>query len=181
MKKIYNILALALMAALSLTFTSCEDEYIASGLEGTWEGYTHMQVKYNGRYYNSTYSYVDFTTDPFRYTSGYGHWVDYFSGAPWDYLASNIEWRVRDRVIEIYFVEDDYTIYIDDYRLTDNHFRGRVYSDGPTDFTFDFVHTSSPNWNRYDYGWYDGGYYYAPSASGKATAPASERPQRVLR
>ena len=35
MKRFYNILALALMAAVSLTFTSCEDEYIASGLEGT--------------------------------------------------------------------------------------------------------------------------------------------------
>ena len=84
MKKLYNLFTLAMVALMSLTFTSCEDEYIASSLEGTWEGYTNMQAVYDGRYYNSTYSYVDFTTDPFRYTSGRGHWVDYFSNAPWD-------------------------------------------------------------------------------------------------
>ena len=74
----------------------CPPVHIASSLEGTWEGYTHMQSYYNGRYYNSTYSYVDFTTDPFSFTSGYGHWVDYYSNAPWDYIANNIEWHVRN-------------------------------------------------------------------------------------
>lgn len=174
MKKLYNLFTLAMVALMSLTFTSCEDEYIASSLEGTWEGYTNMQAVYDGRYYNSTYSYVDFTTDPFRYTSGRGHWVDYFSNAPWDYLASHIEWRVRDRVIEIYFVEDNYTIYIDNYRLNDSRFQGRIYWDDMTDFTFDLVHTSSPRWDDYDYGYY----YYAPSADGK---PTPQRPQRILR
>lgn len=174
MKKLYNLFTLAMVALMSLTFISCEDEYIASSLEGTWEGYTNMQAAYDGRYYNSTYSYVDFTTDPFRYTSGRGHWVDYFSNAPWDYLASHIEWRVRDKVIEIYFVEDNYTIYIDNYRLNDSRFQGRIYWNEWTDYTFDLVHTSSPRWDDYDYGYY----YYAPSADGKSSP---QRPQRILR
>lgn len=179
MRKLYSFIILAMTAIMSLTLTSCEDEYIASGLEGTWEGYTHMQAEYHERYYNSTYSYVDFTTDPFRFTSGYGHWVDYYSGAPWDYIASNIEWRVRDGVIEIKFIEDGYTLYIDRYRLTDNHFTGRAYSDDGYNYEFDLVHTSSPRWDDYYYGW-DDGYYYAP-AKGGAKAPVKERPQRVLR
>ena len=174
MKKFHQYFSLALLAIMSLSLASCEDEYIATSLEGTWEGYTHMQSYYNGRYYNSTYSYVDFTTDPFSFTSGYGHWVDYYSNAPWDYIANNIEWHVRNGVIEIYFVEDNYILYISDYRLTDRHFKGRVYWDEATDFEFDLVHTSSPRWDEYDYGY---GYYYAPSPNGKAP----ERPQRVLR
>ncbi len=181
MRKLYSLLAFTLTALMSLTLTSCEDEYIASGLEGTWEGYTHMQAGYNGRYYNSTYSYVDFTTDPFRFTSGYGHWVDYFSGAPWDYLASNIEWRVRDGVIEIHFVEDNYTVYIDRYRLTNNHFTGRAYDGYNYDFSFDLVHTSSPRWDSYDYDWDGGYYYYYAPAKGGSKAPVKQRPQRMLR
>ena len=53
MKKLYNLFTLAMVALMSLTFTSCEDEYIASSLEGTWEGYTNMQAAYDGRYYNA--------------------------------------------------------------------------------------------------------------------------------
>lgn len=173
MKRLYNFLMIAMVAMMGMTFSSCQDQNIAMDLEGTWEGYTHMQSYYSGRYYNSTYSYVDFSTDPFRFTSGKGHWVDYYSGAPWDYIANHIEWRVKDRVIEIYFVEDDYTIYIDNYRLSDSHFTGRVYWNKSTDFTFDLVHTSSPRWDHYHYGYN----YYAPGKDGKAP----ERPQRVLK
>lgn len=81
---------------------------------------------------------------------------------------------MRDKVIEIYFVEDNYTIYIDNYRLNDSRFQGRIYWNEWTDYTFDLVHTSSPRWDDYDYGYY----YYAPSADGKS---APQRPQRILR
>lgn len=49
MKKFYQYCSLALLAIMSLSLASCEDEYIASSLEGTWEGYTHMQSYYNGK------------------------------------------------------------------------------------------------------------------------------------
>ena len=48
-----------------------------------------------------------------------------------------------------------------DYRLSDNHFRGYL-RDGDNVVEFNMVHTSSPNWSSYRYGWdpyYD--YYYS--------------------
>ena len=41
-----------------------------------------------------------------------------------------------------------------DYSLSDNHFRGYL-RDGNTMVDFDLVHTSSPNWSSYRYGYYD--------------------------
>ncbi len=103
---------LAIVATLGLALTSCEDEDIAYTLEGTWEGNTYMYSYYNNAYYQSTYSYVDFSRDPFTYTSGTGHWIDYYSNAPWDYVANHIYWWVDNGVINIHFEEDNYTIYL---------------------------------------------------------------------
>lgn len=172
---------LAIVATLGLALTSCEDEDIAYTLEGTWEGNTYMYSYYNNAYYQSTYSYVDFSRDPFTYTSGTGHWIDYYSNAPWDYVANHIYWQVDNGVISIHFEEDNYTISIERYRLDDNHFTGTIYWDRDNDRNFDLVHTSSPNWNSYTWGtgW---NYYYAPAAKGdkvKARGNA-ERPQRVF-
>ncbi len=165
---------LVLIASATLVFTACEDESIAHSLEGTWEGNTYMASIYNGYTYNSTYSYVNFNRDPYRYSSGKGFWVDYYSNAPWDYIASHIEWKVSNRVIEVYFVEDHFTIYIDRYRLNDNHFYGTIYMDS-YDWDFDLIHTGSPNWNDYRFGTGS----YAPACDKGATPPG--RPQRALR
>lgn len=168
---------LVLVATMGLSLTSCEDEDIANTLEGTWEGNTYMYSYYNGRYYQSTYSYVDFTLDPFHFTSGSGHWVDYYSNAPWDYVANHIDWRVRDGVIQIYFEEDNYTIYIERYALNDDHFTGTIYWDNDNDRNFDLVHTSSPNWNNYYWGYN----WYAPAkVKAQNGAASKERPQRVF-
>ena len=35
MKKLYTMM---LMALMGITFTACEDEFIADSLEGTWSG-----------------------------------------------------------------------------------------------------------------------------------------------
>lgn len=173
---------LAIVATLGLALTSCEDEDIAYTLEGTWEGNTYMYSYYNDAYYKSTYSYVDFSRDPFTYTSGTGHWIDYYSNAPWYYVANHISWQVDNGVIYIHFEEDNYTIYIERYRLNDNHFTGTIYWNRDYYFNFDLVHTSSPNWNSYTWstGW--NYYYYAPAAKGdKAKARGNaERPQRVF-
>lgn len=53
MKRIYNFLALAIVAMLTLSLTSCEDERIADALDGIWEG----QVSTNSDY--TKYQYVD--------------------------------------------------------------------------------------------------------------------------
>lgn len=149
MKKLLTILSLFF---LGLGFISCEDELTASTLEGTWEGDMYVYSEYNGRTYYATNTQIEFLTDPLRFTSGSGYWVDYYSNAPWDYYASHIKWSVKDRVIYVYFIEDDEEVQIWDYRLDDDRFCGTIHgAASSTDFWM--VHTSSPRWGDYDYGW----------------------------
>ena len=52
------------IAALSFTFTSCdEDEDIAYTLDGTWEGNIYVSHKWDGHYYDASYSYIYFIFD----------------------------------------------------------------------------------------------------------------------
>ena len=47
MKKLYTTLMMAMMAMMTLSFTSCEtDEEIARDLEGTWIGNMHIVDDY---------------------------------------------------------------------------------------------------------------------------------------
>lgn len=49
MKKFTSILAMIMMAAMSLTFVSCDDdEYIADTLWGVWEGDMYVTSEWNG-------------------------------------------------------------------------------------------------------------------------------------
>ena len=62
MKKLYTTLMMAMMAMMTLSFTSCEtDEEIARDLEGTWIGNMHIVDDYGEA---TTYSELTFT----RYT-----------------------------------------------------------------------------------------------------------------
>lgn len=170
-----------LMAMMAITFTACEDEYIADTLEGTWSGNMYVYSYYDGRDYYATRTEITFNLDPFRFTKGSGYWVDYYSGAPWDYVANHISWRVDNGNITVYFHEDGTSIVISDYHLSDSHFSGYI-ADGDNDVHFSLVHTSSPNWDTYEYWGYDGWYEYdyysrsTRSADGDSltTAPAPE-------
>ncbi len=115
MKKLYTLMLTALTA---LTFTACEDEYIADTLEGTWSGTMFVSTYYDGRDYYATHSEITFSIDPFRFTKGSGYWVDYYSGAPWDYVANHISWRVDNGNIYVHFREDDTSVVIADYHLS---------------------------------------------------------------
>jgi hypothetical protein len=173
MKKIYNIL---MIAAMALTFTSCEDEFIADTLEGTWSGEMYVSSYYNGHDYYATKTEITFNIDPFRFTRGSGYWVDYYVGAPWGYVANHIDWEVDNGNIYIYFCEDGTSVVISDYHLSDSHFSGYI-ADGDNDVYFTLRHISSPNWNNYEYwgyeGWYDSGYWSpATRASGTDSIPA---------
>lgn len=168
LKKI--LLAPVLLLASLFSMISC-DSFIASSLEGTWSGDMYVVSHYNGHYYKSTGCNIEFIGDPMSMHSGYGYWVDYYSGAPWDYMAYHIRWTVDNRVIYVHFLEDDYRLEIHDYNLDDRRFYGNVYYDGEHRY-FELYHTSSPNWDnfhyydRYDYGYgYGYGPYYAPSAN----------------
>jgi hypothetical protein len=156
MKKIYTLLMMAMAAMATSTLTSCdEDVRIASTLEGTWAGTMYVYTSYQGTNYYATSTEITFDIDPFRFTSGSGYWVDYYSGAPWDYVANHIDWRVTNRDIEVYFREDRTTMVICDYRLDNNVFTGYI-NDNGTDVEFRLHHIDSPNWNRYNRWGYDG-------------------------
>ena len=82
MKKFTSIFATIMMAVMSLTFVSCdEDEYIADTLWGVWEGDMYVTSQWNGQTYYSSYSVLAFDKNPNQYASGTGYWVDYYSNA----------------------------------------------------------------------------------------------------
>ena len=181
MKKIYTMLMMAVMA---LAFTSCnEDAQIARTLEGTWRGNMYISSNWSGRTYNATYSEITFLKDPYKYSSGTGYWVDYYSDAPWDYVANHIEWRVDFGVIDIYFVEDGDRMQIRDYRLDYDRFYGTIYENGHT-VDFELLNTSRAYYNDYRWGydsWYDDWNYWARTRSGEAgDADKAEKPKRFV-
>lgn len=181
MKKITKLLALFAVAALPLSFSSCEDQEIGTTLEGTWEGKTYIYSDYDGQMYASTRTQIYFETDVFKFKEGGGYWVDYYDDHPWDtrrnYVASKIRWRVSNGVIRIHFREDNYDIDIRDYHLNDNRFEGTIYDDNGQVIDFYLVHTSSPNWDRYDYygyNYYGYDYYYGYGYGAKSAAGDDE-------
>ena len=152
MKKwIYNI-AWVMMAFVSLTLTSCDDDVdIARTLEGTWEGDMYTSTYWNGRYYDASYSQICFLRDPYTYSSGTGYWVDYYDDNYWgsyNYVTSHIEFTVKNRVINIYFVEDHESVSIYDYSLSDNYFTGYIELYNGDRRQFRLRHVSSPNWSN---------------------------------
>ncbi|MBQ6200692.1 MAG: lipocalin family protein [Prevotella sp.] len=184
MKKLfYNILTMAVIAIAAVSFSSCEDAQIASTLEGTWKGNMYISTSYDGRTYDATYTEITFDGDPYSFSSGTGYWVDYYSNAPWDYVANHISWSVDNRVIYIHFYEDGTSFRISDYRLNDDRFVGTLYDNGNY-VDFDLVHTSSPNWGRYNYWGYDswfGTYYSRTRGEGASDSTAVEKPIRYIR
>ena len=179
MKKIYTMLMMAMMA---LAFTSCEDEMIADTLEGTWSGNMYISSNWDGRTYDITRTEITFEIDPFRFTKGSGTWVDYYSRAPWDYVANHIDWSVKNGVIYVYFIEDGDRIEIRDYHLNSKRFYGTIY-DGNNLVDFELYCVSRPRYDNYRWGfdsWYDD-YYWARTRSGDAdSTKVMERPKRFV-
>ena len=132
-----------MVVLMPFLFGSCDsdpDYDTAYTLEGTWEGKMFLSSTWDNYTYAISYTQLCFNRDPYYYASGTGYWVDYYSDAPWDYVANHIEWQVRGGRIEVYLVEDNYTYFIEDYRLSDNIFRGRIY-DNDTYLDFSMRHT----------------------------------------
>lgn len=163
MKKIKLFLIGLLMI---FSFSACTDEFIADTLEGTWSGNMYVSSYYNGYDYYATRTELTFIKDPFRFTSGYGYWIDYYSNAPWDYVANHIDWEVDNSRIYIYFNEENTSIAISDYYLSDSKFYGTII-DGNNKVDFNLIHISSPNWDNYTYWGYDSWYYYSRSNNNK--------------
>lgn len=184
MNKIKTLMVMMIAAITMGSLTSCEDGMIANTLEGTWQGNMYAEYQWQGEYYETDYTEVTFLKDPNRYASGEGYWVDYFKTyTPWSgnkikYYANRMTWKVENRDIVIYLIDDDTVMRIRDYDLNDNRFYGEVYATDGSWRQFSLRHISSPNWNQYDWGY---NRYYAPSADGKAPAQSAERPVRIIK
>ena len=177
MKKFYSIITFVFMAMAAATLTGCdEDSNIAYTIEGVWEGNMYKQGYYDGRYYQSSRTVMQFDRDPYRYTSGAGRWIDYYSDAPWDYFASYITWRVSGGTITIYSQKEGQTYYIDDFSLSDNYFEGYISDGNGNGQYFRMRKTYSPNWGDYEWdGYYWDEYYYAPSAKSAVSAESAKQ------
>lgn len=184
MKKITSLLAVMAMAVLSLTMTSCdEDVYVADTLEGVWRGNMHVYSEWNGQVYTAYETEIAFDSNPYEYSSGTGYWIDYYSGAPWDYFASHIEWTVDDGVISIYSIEDNSYFYIYDYSLSGGRFRGWMDSDYNDPMQFNLYKTSSSGWDDYEWGWdywYDSYYNDYPYPYSRSGAAEAAKPVRKI-
>jgi len=191
MKKLISILVVLVMGFGTISLSSCDDEATAYTLEGTWEGDMYMGYYYQGVEYYANYTELEFLTDPLSNTSGYGYWIDYYDDySPYSYYYSRIDWLVNNGIIYIRFNDDydyyddyywgnfSYDIEIHDYRLNNNRFCGRIYYDNAYE-SFDLIHTSSPNWGYYDYGWRTRA--VEPDGTTRSSADSTEKPVRIIR
>lgn len=153
MKNLKTLLTMAIVALMSLSFTSCdEDADIGDTLYGTWKGYMDIGLTYGDHYYASTTSEITFVPSNSYSDHGKGYWIDRYSNAPWNYVANHIEWAVSNGVINIHFIEENSYATIYNYSLDDDYFYGTVEC-GNSSADFRLVKTASPNeWN---YDWYD--------------------------
>lgn len=175
----YSLLAMLMMVMATFSFVSCsEDEYEAYTLDGAWEG--DMGVYYNG--YRSVRSIIHFDLDPNLYASGTGYQVDYFNYSTWydkyghDYIASIIDWEVRNRVIHIYYRKDRIHATIRDYNLNNGYFEGYIDYDDGTSSYFHLMKTYDRGWDYY--------YYSKPAISDfgtRATVTDGLKPEKPVR
>ena len=146
MKKLYTTLMMAMMAMMTLSFTSCEtDEEIAYDLEGTWRGNMSIADAYGESYVDSEITFLRY---PNSYTEGNGLWADYYG--PRDYEVYHFEWYVDFGTIYIRF-SDGARVEIRNYSLTSNRFRGRFW-DGDKEVSFELRKSTRKYENDYTWG-----------------------------
>lgn len=171
MKKFTSILTMALIALMSFTLTSCdEDAGIADTLEGTWRG--NMYVEYDDR--DAVYSVIQFDRNVDDWYSGTGYWVDYYSNNYWggnNYIANRIRWTVRDRNIYISLLDERTDVVIYDYKLNNYRFSGYVETPSGKRAYFE-MKSDKTNYNWRDNSW-DWGYNKVDSTTGFTHLPSS--------
>lgn len=152
MKRYFQLFAVALVATLSLSLVSCNDENesVAYTLEGTWEGDMHISAQWSGIPYAYMGSRISFQKDPRRYAKGKGYWVDYYDNYYQDYAADRFDWEVRGGRIYIHFWYHPADLEIYDYYVDGEYFYGKVY-DGYISSSFRLYNIDWDRWNDYQY------------------------------
>ena len=153
MKKIYNYLFIGIVAMLSMTLSSCDDDDIAGTLDGVWEGEVSQNFSWRWSNY-SNYQYVDieFYTDPYRYASGTGIEYDYDRWG--NYTTCTFSFSVESRDIYLIYADGARVMIPRGYYLSKTRFEGefRDYY-YPHDYIadFSFVKVANHLYNRYNY------------------------------
>ena len=183
--------AFAMMTTL-FTMTSCDtDQQIANYLiNGNWKG--SLDTYYTNRWgdefldgeFYTVWRFDGGVYDSYGYvTSGIGYEVDYNIYDEREYAYSSFRWEVNNGNIYIHFREDDTSVVIADYHLSDSRFSGYI-ADGDNDVYFNLVHTSSPNWDNYRHWGYDDwcdDYYYSRQTRGDGNDSAIATPAKPVR
>jgi hypothetical protein len=148
MKRVLSMMTVMMMIVSSFTSCTTADQDEAMTLTGIWEG--DLGVAMYSDYYGTSYDCYDttiqFNSNGWGATSGTGYELDRFSNAPWNYLYNPIYWTVSNGTIVIsYPMQNNYTVTITDYYLTDNYFSGYM-SDGTK---FSLHHLASFDWSPY--------------------------------
>ena len=155
MKKLTTMLAMALMAVMTVTlFASCdEDDEIAYTLTGTWTGslsaYYQDRWGLTGDHYRTTITF---------HQDGTGEEVDYDVRSPYrDYSYCPFLWTVNNGTITLRYEDSEWNpVYIYDYSLSGSYFSGYMDDGTNRDIVFRFNYDGSFNWNPY-YGLYTRG------------------------
>ena len=122
MKKIYNYLFVGIVAMLSMTLSSCnDDDYDARLLAGYWEG----EITSVG-WRSGTFNYVDFyfEKDP-SYGRGHGWEYDYDE---WDRLVakSDFDYEVVNGSIRMTYYSPRVVVWIDNWTISSDNTRLRA-------------------------------------------------------
>ena len=149
MKKIYNYLFVGIVAMLSMTLSSCNDDNIAKTLDGVWEG--KVSQNYSWRWSNYTrYQYVEmeFLTDPYRYAKGYGYEYDYYDNG---YERVHFTFEVINEDIYIDYADGAHVLIPRGYYLSDSRFSGEFRDNRTGKYlgSFSFVKYANHRYDRY--------------------------------
>ena len=155
MKKIYTYLAMTMAIMAMTTLTSCdkefwvemEDRHEALTLNGTWTGY--VDTYYYDRWGLTGESYR--TTMCFERENAFGGWgyeVDYDLNSRYDdYYYCEFRWEVYNGTIRIRYADSWNDVYISNYSLSSNYFRGYMDDGTSKDIVFKLAYDNGFDWS----------------------------------
>lgn len=159
MKNFFSrIMMLATMMAAITTFTSCEDDddYIAQQLrDKDWQGnvgsYYSSRWSLSGNQYNTV---MRFWSKGTYYTSGKGEEIDYNTNSRYNnYAYCTFRWFIVDGDITLIYDDDMWSpLYITNYSLTSEHFKGSIRNMNGSPIPFNLY--SNPEGGNWDYSYW---------------------------
>ena len=161
MKTMYTNTKRLIIALMAMTvFTSCstndEDGYIASTLRNhDWQGYIEAYYQDRWGITGSEYSTVmHFSSKDAYYTSGRGEELDFNINSPRaNYAYCTFKWFIVDGDITIIYDDDKWSpLYIVDYSLNSNRFRGYIYDGTKRKIKFSLESAEFNEWDYYNEG-----------------------------